>query len=78
MDKELIETIIAVSAIATPILLAILGGFGWIIKRKMESSKERLDSQRSRIIELEDKLREDRIETYNALLEPFFLLFSRP
>lgn len=32
--------------------------------------------QAARIAELEDKLREDRIATYNALLEPFFLLFT--
>lgn len=76
MDKEMFEIIKAASTIATPFLLAVIGGFGWVIKKKVENSQTRIDSQRSRILELEDKLREDRIETYNALLEPFFLLFT--
>ncbi len=76
MDKELLELIKAASAIATPFLLMVIGGFGWVIKQKIENGQTRLDSQRARISDLEDKLREDRIETYNALLEPFFLLFT--
>ena len=76
MEKELIDFIKAVSAILTPLLLAVLGGLGWVIKQKIESSQTKVDSQRARILELEDKLREDRVETYNALLEPFFILFT--
>ncbi|MGM7449403.1 hypothetical protein ACP7H9_12900 [Idiomarina sp. ST20R2A10] len=76
MDNEAFELIKSISVIATPFLLAVIGGFGWVIKQKVESNQSRLDSQRARISELEDKLREDRIKTYNALLEPFFLLFT--
>lgn len=73
MDKELLELIKAVSAIATPFLVVVIGGFGWVIKQKIERSLSRLDSQRARISQLEDKLREDRIKTYNASLKLFFL-----
>lgn len=71
-----LETISSIASLATPFLLAGLGGLGWIIKNRIESSRTKQDAQASRIRELEDKLQEDRIATYNAILEPFFLLFT--
>ncbi|MBU1262092.1 hypothetical protein KKG61_01830 [bacterium] len=59
-----IELITAIGAIATPILILVLSGIGWRIRTSLE-----------RRFELEDKLREDRIETYNDILEPFVILF---
>ncbi|RJP93513.1 MAG: hypothetical protein C4518_06340 [Desulfobacteraceae bacterium] len=76
MGKDLLETISAIATLVTPVLLIVLGGIGWLIQNKIESSQTRQDAQASRIRELEDKLREDRIATYNSLLEPFFLLFT--
>lgn len=76
MDKELLDTISAIATLVTPILIAILGGIGWLIQNKLESAQTKHESQSARIRELEDKLREDRISTYNSLLEPFFLLFT--
>jgi hypothetical protein len=70
------EAIAAIGAVATPILLAFLAAVGWLLKNSLEKSQVRQQTQVARIRELEDKLREDRIETYNALLEPFFLLFT--
>lgn len=67
---------VAIATVATPILLAVLGSLGWLLRSKIESSRTEQESQQARIRELEDKLREDRIKTYNALLEPFFLLFT--
>ncbi|WP_373499286.1 hypothetical protein [Desulfococcus sp.] len=54
----------AAGAVATPILVAILGGIGWRIRSRID-----------RRTELERKLREDRIEIYNELLEPFVIIF---
>ncbi|WP_038087728.1 hypothetical protein [Acidihalobacter prosperus] len=71
-----LETISSIASLATPFLLAGLGGLAWIIKNRIESSQAKQDAQASRIRELEDKLREDRIVTYNAILDPFFLLFT--
>jgi len=73
IEKDLLDTISSIATLATPILL---GGLGWLIQHKIESTKSKQESQSLRIKELEDKLREDRIETYNLLLEPFFLLFT--
>jgi hypothetical protein len=81
-DKSTLDYIVAIATVSTPIFLAFLGGFGWFIKSRVEASqakqqtllaKQQRDSER--VKELEDKLREDRIATYNAILEPFFLLF---
>jgi len=76
VDKDLLDTISAIATMVTPVLLVALGGMGWLIQNKIESSQSKQDIQAARIRELEDKLREDRIATYNLLLEPFFLLFT--
>ena len=76
MEKSLLDTLGAVATVATPVLLAILGGLGWFLQNKITKSQARQEAQALRILELEDRLREDRITTYNALLAPFFLLFT--
>lgn len=55
----------AIGSVATPILVLILTGFGWRLRTRLE-----------RTIPLEDKLREDRIGTYNKILEPFIILLT--
>jgi hypothetical protein len=82
-QKDWIDIFVAVATVANPLLLLLFGGFGWWIKKRVEESQKRQTlqdsrdaAQLSRIRELEDKLREDRIATYNALLEPFFLFFT--
>ena len=75
-EKTLLDTIAAIATLATPVLLAVLSTIGWLLKNKIEVSHSERDRQQARIRELEDKLREDRIATYNALLDPFFLLFT--
>ena len=75
-EKTVLDTIAAIATLATPVLLALLSAIGWGLKNKIEASRADRDDQQTRIRELEDKLREDRIATYNALLEPFFLLFT--
>lgn len=62
-SKNALDVWVAVAQLATPILLAGLGAFGWYLQHSME--------RRSR---LEEKLREDRIEIYNKLLEPYMIL----
>ncbi len=59
-----IDYLTATGAILTPIFVAILGAIFWRFRARME-----------RRFELENKLREDRIETYNDILEPFVILF---
>ncbi len=76
IEKDLLDTISSIATLITPLLLAIIGGIGWLIQHKIETSKTKQEAQSLRVKELEDKLHEDRIETYNLLLEPFFLLFT--
>ena len=54
----------ALGSIATPILVAVVGGIGWKLRTQVE-----------RRIELEKQLRDDRIEIYNDILAPFITLF---
>ncbi|MDA8444951.1 hypothetical protein [Paracidovorax valerianellae] len=75
-EKTVLETVASIATLVTPVLLAILGAIGWTLKNKIESARAERDNQQARIRELEDRLREDRIATYNALLDPFFLLFT--
>ncbi len=62
-DSNWIDYVTAIGAVATPILVLILTAIGWKIRTRLE-----------RTMELEDKLREDRIQAYNQILEPFVLL----
>jgi hypothetical protein len=49
---------------------------GWLLKHSIERAQAQHIDQLSRVRELDDNMRSDRIATYNALLEPFFLLFT--
>jgi hypothetical protein len=76
VGSELLNTISAIATLITPILLLFLGGIGWLIQNRLENSQIKQEAQFKRIYELEDLMREDRLKTYNLLLEPFFLLFT--
>lgn len=62
-EKHWIDYLTAFGAIATPLFVLVLTGVGWKYRKSID-----------RRIELEDRLREDRINTYNVILEPFTLL----
>lgn len=61
--KTWLDYLTAFGSIATPILVLALTGIGWRLRAHIE-----------RRLTLEDKLREDRIGTYNAILKPFIIL----
>jgi hypothetical protein len=60
--KSWLDYLTAFGAAATPLLVLLLTGIGWKFRKTVD-----------RRLELEDKLREDRIKTYNLILEPFNL-----
>lgn len=62
-EKHWLDYLTAFGAVATPAFVLILTGIGWKFRKSID-----------RRLELEDKLREDRINTYNIILEPFTLL----
>lgn len=76
MQKDWLDYLTTLSSLITPILVLGLTGVGWHIKTKIEAAREIENKKLDRIKVLEDKLRDDRIEIYNALLEPFFILFT--
>lgn len=63
MDKHWLDYVTAIGSIATPVLVLFATGIGWRLRKKADRQSE-----------LEDKLREDRINTYNIILEPFNLM----
>ena len=60
--KTWIDYAIAIGSISTPLLVLLLTAVGWKARNSIE-----------RKIELENKLRDDRIKTYNQILEPFII-----
>ena len=62
-EKHWLDYLAGIGAIATPVLVLALTAVGWRLRR-------RLDHQ----LELEDKLRDGRIDIYNRILEPFIVL----
>jgi hypothetical protein len=71
--EEFAAIISAIGLIATPIFLAFLAAIGWTFRQSYESSQ----ANEKYLRELEDKLREDRIAIYQAILEPFILAFTK-
>ena len=63
---SILDYISAFGSIATPILVLILSGIGWMISNRFEKARQ-----------LEEKLRQDRIDVYNAVLEPYILMFAK-
>jgi hypothetical protein len=63
VEKTWIDYLSAIGSVATPILVLLLTAVGWMYRQSIE-----------RRIKLEEKLREDRIDIYNAILEPFIIL----
>lgn len=63
VQRDWLSYIIALSQVATPMLVLLLTAAGWRLRQKIE-----------RRIELENRLREERVEAYNQILEPFIIL----
>lgn len=64
--------ITAIGSVVTPVMVLILAGLGWTVRQSFERNQEREIYLR----ELEEKLREDRIDIYNKILEPFIILLT--
>ena len=62
-ENHWLDVVIAIGSIATPVLVLVLTALGWKARKSIE-----------RRIELENQLRDDRIEIYNQILEPFIIL----
>ena len=76
-EPTFIDLITAIGNIATPILLIILTGIGWFIKRRLETSQKAEEKLRRRAEKLEEAIRGDRLQVYNDILEPFIMLFTK-
>jgi hypothetical protein len=62
-EKTWIDYLVGIGSVATPLLVLLLTGIGWRVKKGLERRHA-----------LEEKLRNDRIEIYNRMLEPFVIL----
>ena len=62
-QKHWLDYVTAIGAVATPLLVLLLTTVGWKLKQSVERRRE-----------LENKLHDDRIITYNQILEPFIII----
>lgn len=62
-EKTWLDYLTAIGSLATPLLVIIISAIGWHFKSSVE-----------RKIDLENRLRDDRIDIYNQILEPFIIL----
>ncbi|ACH63695.1 hypothetical protein VFMJ11_A0645 [Aliivibrio fischeri MJ11] len=62
-EKHWLDVVSAIGSIATPIIVLVISSVGWKVKNNIE-----------RKIELDNKLRDDRIDIYNQILEPFIII----
>lgn len=66
VEKTWLDYISAIGSFATPVLLLLLTGVGWKYRQSID-----------RKAKLEEKLRDDRIEIYNSILEPFIIILMK-
>lgn len=66
MPPTPVDWIAAIGTILTPLALALLAGVGWAIRIRTE-----------RTIKQEEALRDNRIEVYDQILEPFTIMFAK-
>jgi hypothetical protein len=76
-SPEILQWVTALGAIATPVILTLLTAVGWSIQRRVEKNQKIESELRERAHKLEEELRSDRLEVYNAILEPFIILFVK-
>jgi len=62
-EKTWVDYLTAIGSVATPLLVILLSAVGWKFKASVE-----------RKVDLENRLRDDRIDIYNQILEPFIIL----
>ena len=62
-EKTWVDYLVAIATVFTPILIIIFSAIGWKYRQSIE-----------RKLKIEEKLRDDRIEIYNQILEPFIIL----
>ena len=62
-EKSWLDYLVAIGTISTPILVLVVGAVVWKYRQSIEQK-----------IKLEEQLRDDRIEIYNQILEPFIVL----
>ena len=74
---SIVEIINSVGIVATPLLLILISGIGWFIKRRFERSQEIQEQFRQRAEKLEQEIRSERLQIYDAILEPFILMFTK-
>ena len=72
-----IDYITAIGTIATPILLIVISGIGWYFKSRIEASWKTEAELRRRAEKLEEAVRDDRLQVYNEILEPFIMLLTK-
>ena len=71
------EILTTIGTIATPLLLILISGIGWAIQNRMQKAQKVEEELRLRAHRLEEELRDDRLEVYNEILEPFIILFTK-
>jgi hypothetical protein len=62
-ERDWLSYLSELGQVVTPVLVLLLTAFGWRFRQKLE-----------RRIELENKLREERVDAYNQILEPFIIM----
>ena len=65
MEPTILDYLTAIGAVVTPFILIFAGAIGWRFRNRIE-----------RLQELEAKLREERINIYFQILEPYIVAFS--
>ena len=74
---SLLEILTTVGSLVTPVLIVVVSSAFLVIQRRIEASQKREEALRVRAQRLEEKIREERVDIYLDVLEPFVIMFAR-
>ena len=77
MESNTLQNIALVAQLCTPFLILCLSGVGTFLGLMIKRGMEKAQRQEQRLQELEAKLRDERIEVYNTIIDPLAIMFSK-
>lgn len=84
ISANALDIISVIVSAATPILILILTGIGWVIgdriKRQTDQERQQFEIQQKNedhYRQLEESLRPERVDLYNKILEPFIVALTK-
>ena len=76
-STSVLDILTAIGSLVTPILIVVVSSAFLVIQRRIEAGQKREEALHQRALRLEEQIREERVDIYLDVLEPFVLMFAK-